>query len=55
MPCPRAGSAEVIRHGSVTGNTPVFPSPGVKGALHTKLCLDSTGNLKLFQGQTFKI
>ena len=47
--------AEVILHGAVRTNTPVSPSPGVKGALHTKLCLDSAGNLSLLQGQTFKI
>jgi hypothetical protein len=42
---------EIILHGSVQppGNG------GVKGALHTKLCLTSTFDLSLLAGQTFKI
>ena len=53
--CP-TGQTEVILHGAVSpGGVPVSPSPGVKGALHTKLCLDSAGNLSLLHGQTFKI
>jgi hypothetical protein len=53
--CP-TGSTEVILHGAVApGGVPVSPSPGVKGALHTKLCLSSTGDLSLLHGQVFKI
>jgi hypothetical protein len=53
--CP-AGQTEAILHGSVTGNSPTGTgNAGVKGALHSKICLDSGGNLSLLHGQTFKV
>ena len=42
------GSTEAILHGAVSGNSPSGGSPGVKGAVHAKVCIDdSSGNLSL--------
>ena len=43
------GSTEAILHGAVSGNTPIG-NAGVKGALHAKVCIDSSGNLSLLSG-----
>jgi len=49
------GNTEAILHGSVTGNTP-STFTGVKGAVHAKVCIDSSGNLSLLKGSgPFKI
>jgi hypothetical protein len=51
-----AGDIEAILHGSVTGNSPAGGSPGVKAALHAKICVDTNFNLSLLPGSgPFKI
>ena len=51
-----AGDIEAILHGSVTGNSPAGGSPGVKAALHAKVCVDPSFNLSLLPGSgPFKI
>ena len=58
--CP-APLTEAILHGSVSGNTPIGTgNAGVKGALHSKICVDlsgdaGNGDLSLLHGQTFKV
>ena len=49
------GNTEAILHGAVSGNSP-STFTGVKGAVHAKVCIDSSGNLSLLKGSgPFKI
>ena len=51
-----AGDTEAIIHGAVSGNVTAGGSPGVKGAVHAKVCESSTGGLSLLPGSgPFKI
>jgi hypothetical protein len=53
--CP-GGQTETLVRGTVTGNSPLGPgNAGVKGAVHAKLCIDSSSNVHLLPGQAFKL
>ena len=45
-----SGSTEAIIHGAITSNVTAGGSPGVKGAVHAKVCESSTGGLQLLPG-----
>jgi hypothetical protein len=50
------GDTEAIIHGAVSGNVTQGGSPGVKGAVHAKVCESTTGGLSLLPGSgPFKI
>jgi hypothetical protein len=56
--CAKINSAltEAIVHGAVSGNAPAGGSPGVKGALSAKICVNlTTGDLRLLPPKPFKI
>ena len=56
--CAKINSAltEAILHGAVSGNAPAGGSPGVKGALSAKICVNlTTGDLSLLPPKPFKI
>lgn len=51
-----AGDNETIDRGHIIQNVPAGGSPGVRGAVHAKVCEDTAGNLSLLPGSgPFKI
>jgi len=53
--CPD-GDSETTLRGSVTANRPLGTgNVGVKGAVHAKLCIDSSSKVSLLAGRTFQL